>query len=94
MEAGMKFGRNTPSPAQVREAIAQVLESRLKQKKTPLIPAEKEALINAIADDLLGYGPLEQLLRDDSIEQVAVPVAPPARRASAGRSLFPWLSIA
>jgi pilus assembly protein CpaF len=72
METGMKFGRNTPSAAQVRETARQVLETRLKQKPQPLTPAEKETVINAITDDLLGFGPLEQLLRDENITEIMV----------------------
>jgi pilus assembly protein CpaF len=72
METGMKFGRNTPSIAQVKETVRQVLETRLKQKPQPLAPAEKETVINAIVDDLLGFGPLEQLLHDDNMTEIMV----------------------
>jgi pilus assembly protein CpaF len=72
METGMKFGRNTPSIAQVKETIRQVLETKLKQKQQPLAPAEKETVINAIVDDLLGFGPLEQLLHDDNMTEIMV----------------------
>jgi pilus assembly protein CpaF len=72
METGMKFGRNAPSPAQVRETTRQVLEAKLKQKQQPLTPAEKDAVVNAITDDLLGFGPLEQLLQDESITEIMV----------------------
>src|SRR5580693_8897328 len=72
METGMKFGRNTPSIAQVKETTKQVLEAKLKQKPQPLTPAEKETVINGITDDLLGFGPLEQLLHDDTITEIMV----------------------
>lgn len=72
IETGMKFGRNTPNIAQVKEATRQVVELKSKQKQRPLAPADKETLINAIADDILGFGPLEPLLRDDSITEIMV----------------------
>jgi pilus assembly protein CpaF len=72
METGMKFGRNAPSVAQVKETTRQVLEAKLKQKQQQLAPADKETFINAITDDLLGYGPLEQLLDDDNITEIMV----------------------
>jgi pilus assembly protein CpaF len=72
MEAGMKFGRNTPSIAQVKETVRQVLETKLKQKQQQLAPAEKETIINAIVDDLLGFGPLEQLLHDDNMTEIMI----------------------
>jgi pilus assembly protein CpaF len=72
IETGMKLGRVAPTPAQVKEMARQVLEAKLKQKPAPLSPAEKEAVINAIADDILGFGPLEPLLQDSSITEIMV----------------------
>ena len=72
IEAGMKFGRTTPGIAQVKETTRQVLEAKLKQKQQSMAAGDKETLINAIADDVLGFGPLEPLLQDDTITEIMV----------------------
>ena len=72
VETGMKFGRITPSPAEVKECARQVLESKLKQKRLQLDAGAKESLVSAICDDLLGFGPLEPLLRDNTITEIMV----------------------
>ena len=63
VETGMRFVKAIPSPPEVKEAARLVLESKLKQKRLQLDAKDKKALINAICDDLLGFGPLEPLLR-------------------------------
>ena len=72
VETGMKFGRNTPSAAEVKETARQVLEAKLKQQRLQLDAAAKESLLTAITDDLLGFGPLEPLLRDNTITEIMV----------------------
>ena len=41
-------------------------------EKTPLTRQERQDIIRQITDDILGYGPLEPFLRDDSITEVMV----------------------
>lgn len=72
VETGMKFGRNIPSPAEVTEAVGQVLDSKLRQKRLQLEAGPKGSLIAAICDDLLGFGPLEPLLQDNTISEIMV----------------------
>jgi len=72
VETGMKFGRDMPSPAEVKTVARQVLEAKLKQKRLPLEAEAKESLVNAICDDLLGFGPLEPLLRDNTITEIMI----------------------
>ena len=40
--------------------------------RTPLTREERRRIVREIADDVLGYGPPEELLRDDSITEVMV----------------------
>src|SRR6059036_3428169 len=42
---------------------------------TPLTKEERRALVRQLTDDILGYGPLEQLLADDSVTEVMVNAA-------------------
>ena len=40
--------------------------------RTPLTREERRQIIREITDDILGYGPLETFLRDDSVTEVMV----------------------
>jgi len=71
-ETGMRLRKGTPSVAEVKDSARQVLESKLKQKRSQLDPSAKEQLISAICDDLLAYGPLEQFLRDNAVTEIMV----------------------
>src|SRR5690242_13917691 len=59
VETGMSFGRTTPSSAEIKAAVRQMLESKLKQKRQALETSAKESLISDICDDLLGFGPVQ-----------------------------------
>jgi hypothetical protein len=54
--------------ATVNEAVTEVLAL----EKTPLTRQERQDIIRQISDDILGYGPLEPFLRDDSITEIMV----------------------
>jgi len=59
---------------------AEQLEFRVRQKlsevladdETPLSAADRNRLISETTDDILGYGPLEPFLRDDSVTEIMV----------------------
>jgi pilus assembly protein CpaF len=72
IETGMRFGRTLPNPAEARDAARTILDAKLKQHRHPLDAAEKEKLLDAILHDLLGFGPLEPLLQDDTITEIMV----------------------
>jgi pilus assembly protein CpaF len=59
---------DTDLEASVNEAVNEVLSL----EKTPLTRQERQEIIRQITDDILGYGPLEPFLRDDSITEVMV----------------------
>ena len=40
--------------------------------RTPLTREERRRIVREITDDILGYGPLEPLLRDDTVTEVMV----------------------
>src|SRR5581483_4298998 len=56
------------------ELFKQVTEE-LTLAGTPLTKEERRELVRQLTDDILGYGPLEQLLGDDSITEVMVNAA-------------------
>ena len=49
-----------------------VVTEQLALDRTPLTREERRQITREIADDILGYGPLEPLLRDDTVTEVMV----------------------
>jgi pilus assembly protein CpaF len=72
VETGMSFARGTPTPAEVKAAVRQMLESKLKQKRLQLDASIRENVISEICDDLLGFGPVQPLLNDPGITEIMV----------------------
>ncbi|HTB84906.1 MAG TPA: CpaF family protein [Candidatus Sulfotelmatobacter sp.] len=72
IETGMRFGRNLPNPAEARNAARTILDAKLKQHRRSLESSEKETLLDNILYDLLGFGPLEPLLQDNTVTEIMV----------------------
>ncbi|MBA2551654.1 MAG: CpaF family protein [Nocardioidaceae bacterium] len=58
----------TELEAMVREALADAMATN----DQPLTTADRQRLTQEISDDILGYGPIEPYLRDDSLSEVMV----------------------
>jgi pilus assembly protein CpaF len=56
----------------LHERVLRSVTEQLVLDRTPLTRDERRQIVREITDDILGYGPLEQLLRDDSITEVMV----------------------
>ena len=54
------------------EKVLRVVMEELALDRTPLTRDERRAIVRDITNDILGYGPLEPLLQDDSITEVMV----------------------
>jgi pilus assembly protein CpaF len=54
------------------ERVLHAVTEQLALDRTPLTREERRRIQREIADDVLGYGPLEELLRDDSVTEVMV----------------------
>jgi pilus assembly protein CpaF len=54
------------------ERVLRAVTEQLALDRTPLTRDERRQLVREISDDILGYGPLEPLLRDDSITEIMV----------------------
>ena len=54
------------------ERVMHAVTEQLALDRTPLTREERRRIVREITDDVLGYGPLEELLRDDSITEVMV----------------------
>ncbi len=59
-------------PEQQREAVRRAARELISQEGLQLGGASREELLEAVADEVLGLGPLEPLLRDPSVSEVMV----------------------
>src|SRR5579862_9467313 len=60
------------SPDELGDRVYLAVTEELTLEGTPLARDERRELVRQLTDDILGYGPLEQLLQDDSISEVMV----------------------
>ena len=60
------------SEADLRRQVDEQLHKALTQERLALTAQERNSLVQSVTDDVLGYGPIDQLLRDDSITEVMV----------------------
>ncbi len=56
----------------LRRRVHEQLHNALAQERAPLSAADKAQLIQDVSDDILGYGPIDRLLKDDEISEVMV----------------------
>jgi pilus assembly protein CpaF len=54
------------------DRVLRSVTEQLALDRTPLTREERRQLVREITDDILGYGPLEPFLRDDSVTEVMV----------------------
>jgi pilus assembly protein CpaF len=54
----------------LRRRVNDQLHSALAQERAPLSAADKAQLIEDVSDDILGYGPIDRLLKEDEISEV------------------------
>jgi pilus assembly protein CpaF len=60
------------SEAELRRQVDEQLLRALAQERIALTVAERQTLVQSVTDDVLGYGPIDQLLRDETITEVMV----------------------
>jgi pilus assembly protein CpaF len=63
---------DTEDVAQVRRALEGIFSATLAEERVPLSRGERAELFEQIVADILGFGPLEPLLRDDSVTEILV----------------------
>jgi pilus assembly protein CpaF len=54
------------------ERVLRTVTEQLALDRTPLTREERRQLVREIADDILGYGPIQPLLQDESVTEVMV----------------------
>jgi pilus assembly protein CpaF len=57
------------------DRVLRTVTEQLALDRTPLTREERRQIVRELTDDILGYGPLEPLLRDDSVTEVMVNAA-------------------
>ena len=62
----------TETSENLSERVLREVTEQLTLDRTPLTREERRRIVREITDDILGYGPLEPLLRDDSVTEVMV----------------------
>src|SRR5262245_32317935 len=60
------------SEEDLRRRVHEQLHAALAQERAPLSAADKAQLIQDVSDDILGYGPIDRLLKDDELTEVMV----------------------
>ena len=60
------------SEEDLRQKVHAALQNALAQERTPLSASDKAQLIQDVSDDILGYGPIDKLLRDDDVSEIMV----------------------
>jgi pilus assembly protein CpaF len=59
-------------PEQLHAKVRELLQRALDDQQTPLTGEERRRLVAEIADDVLGFGPIEPFLRDRSVTEIMV----------------------
>src|SRR5437016_13058864 len=60
------------SQDELRRRVHDQLQAVLAKERAPLSAADKAQLIRDVSDDILGYGPIVQILRDDTLSESMV----------------------
>ncbi len=58
------------SEDELRSRVHDTLQRYLMLEKTPLSAMEKVQVIEDVSDDVLGYGPIDKLLRDEDVSEI------------------------
>ena len=69
---GTRFGDTASSEEGLRASAVEELSTVIDQEQVPLSPEERRRLIREIADEVMGYGPLQRLLEDPSVTEIMV----------------------
>jgi pilus assembly protein CpaF len=69
---GTRFGDTSSSEEELRATAVDELSAVIDEEQVPLSPEERRRLIREIADEVMGYGPLQRLLEDPSVTEIMV----------------------
>ena len=60
------------APEDLQRKVHEQLHAALAQERAPLSAADKAQLIQDVSDDILGYGPIDRLLKDADVSEIMV----------------------
>src|SRR5690606_34249700 len=60
------------SEEDLRRRVHEQLHAAIAAEKVPLTAADKARLIQAVSDDILGYGPIDSLLHEEEVTEIMV----------------------
>src|SRR6266849_6730837 len=60
------------SENELRRQVDEQLLRALSQERLALTGPERQLLVQSVTDDVLGYGPIDKLLRDDTLTEIMV----------------------
>jgi pilus assembly protein CpaF len=63
---------NQDGSSDLTDHVYRAVTEELALDRTPLTREERREIVRQLTDDILGYGPIEPLLRDDSVTEVMV----------------------
>ncbi|ALV42659.1 pilus assembly protein CpaF [Pseudarthrobacter sulfonivorans] len=69
---GTRFGDSSGSEEELRASAVEELSAVIDDEQVPLSPEERRRLIREIADEVMGFGPLQRLLEDPSVTEIMV----------------------
>jgi pilus assembly protein CpaF len=69
---GSRFSDSSISQEELRTAARDELSQIIDAEQVPLSPDERLRLVQDVADDVLGYGPLQRLLDDPQVTEIMV----------------------
>src|SRR4051794_12306528 len=72
VQLGPKLYDANLSPSELEAMVRQALADVMAASDRPLTTNDRQRITQEIADDILGYGPIEPYLRDDSVSEVMV----------------------
>jgi len=60
------------STEELSDRVYRAVTEELTLDRTPLTREERREIVRQLTDDILGYGPIEPLLRDDSVTEIMI----------------------
>lgn len=69
---GARFNDASVTEQELRSSAKEELIRIIDAEQVPLTPEERTRLVRDVADDVLGYGPLQRLLDDPSVTEIMV----------------------
>jgi pilus assembly protein CpaF len=82
---GTRLYDSSLTEEQLRAKVLEELSGIVDEERAPLTADERARLVEGVADDVLGYGPLQALLDDDAVTEVMVNALDPIYVERAGR---------